>query len=62
MAARSTWPSAAAAPISGINVSDNMFQLDTRIARCAIIAPTSQPVTNVRNAYTDGVVVAISKG
>jgi hypothetical protein len=48
--------------ISGINVADNTFQLDTRIARCAIIAKTTQPVANLRNVYTDGTTVGISKG
>lgn len=48
--------------ISGFAVRDNSFGLDTRNARCAIIAPSPTAVTNVSNEFTDGSNVTISRG
>jgi hypothetical protein len=49
-------------PIQGIVVSNNTFGLSTSIARCAIIAKTTQPVTNTGNVFTDGLAVTVTKG
>jgi hypothetical protein len=49
-------------PIQGILVSKNTFGLSTSIARCAIIAKTTQPVTNTANVFTDGLAVTVSRG
>jgi hypothetical protein len=50
------------APIRGIVVKRNVFRKDSRITRCAIIAPPSVSLANVGNRYVDGSVVTVSKG
>jgi hypothetical protein len=50
------------APIKGIVVKRNLFRKDSRVTRCAIIAPPSVSLANVGNRYVDGSVVTVSKG
>jgi len=50
-------------PLYGVKIQDNKFGRDTRLANCAIIAPTTTATQNARNYYTpDGTVVAVRKG
>lgn len=49
-------------PLQGTVITDNTFGLDTRIARCAIIAPTTVSIAQSGNVYVDGKVVTVSKG
>lgn len=49
-------------PIQGLNVADNTFGRTTKNPNCAIIAPPTTTVSNIRNVYVDGAVVKVSKG
>lgn len=49
-------------PIQGLNVADNTFGRTTKNPNCAIIAPPTTTVNNIRNVYVDGAVVKVSKG
>ncbi|WP_258726615.1 hypothetical protein [Cellulomonas sp. NS3] len=48
--------------IVGLAVTNNVFRLDTRHTRCAIIAPSTNTIGNVDNYFTDGAAVKISRG
>jgi hypothetical protein len=50
------------APIAGLSISNNVFRLDTRHKNCAIIAPSTNTISNVNNYFTNGVAVKISRG
>ena len=47
---------------SYLEEDDNVFGLDTRHARCAIISPSSVTISNVNNRYVDGSAVTVSRG
>ena len=51
-------------PIANLVVTDNVFGLNTRIARCAILLPsTTRALATIRgNSFTDGSAVAVSDG
>ncbi|WP_149202341.1 right-handed parallel beta-helix repeat-containing protein [Actinotalea subterranea] len=51
-------------PISGTVITDNVFGTGTRIARCAVLMPsTTTALSNVtNNVYTDGVAVTVKRG
>lgn len=50
-------------PLSGVKIQDNKFGRNTRLANCAIIAPTTTATQNIRNYYTpDGTLVVVRKG
>ncbi|WP_199423004.1 hypothetical protein [Actinotalea solisilvae] len=51
-------------PIQGMRVTNNVFGLDTRHARCAVLMPltTSSISTVTGNTFTDGSTVTVSKG
>ncbi|MFS0701031.1 hypothetical protein AB6N24_13755 [Cellulomonas sp. 179-A 4D5 NHS] len=49
-------------PIQGITVSNNVFGTAQRIAKCAIIAPTTNTIVNTNNTWLDGTAVKISRG
>lgn len=51
-------------PLEGLTFKDNVFGRSTRVANCAILAPTTTiPLLTVaNNYYTDGAVVAVKKG
>ncbi|GAA4626130.1 right-handed parallel beta-helix repeat-containing protein [Cellulomonas oligotrophica] len=48
----------------GVVITDNVFGRDTRVANCAIIAPstTMAVMTAARNTFTDGTAVKVSRG
>jgi hypothetical protein len=50
-------------PLQGVTIADNTFGRDTKHANCAVIAPTSTPISHARNYYVpDMASVAIRKG
>jgi hypothetical protein len=50
-------------PVQGVKIIDNTFGRDTRLANCAVIAPTSTPVSQSGNFYVpDMTPVAVRKG
>jgi hypothetical protein len=49
-------------PFRGIVVADNVFGLDTRNPRCAIIAPGSTSIDLRNNVFTDGRPVSVTPG
>jgi hypothetical protein len=50
-------------PILGVTITDNKFGRHTRIADCAVIAPTTTPIQRARNFYVpDGIAVVVRKG
>ena len=51
-------------PISGLRFTNNLFGLNTRISRCAVLMPssTSTLASVTGNTFTDGSVVTISRG
>jgi hypothetical protein len=50
-------------PVQGVKIADNTFGRDTKHANCAVIAPTSTPVSQARNFYVpDMTPVAVRKG
>jgi hypothetical protein len=49
-------------PILGMVVRDNTFGLNSRIARCAVIAPSTTAVSMSNNVFTDGRRVTVTKG
>ena len=50
-------------PVQGVKIADNTFGRDTKHANCAVIAPTSTPVSLARNFYVpDMAAVSVKKG
>jgi hypothetical protein len=50
-------------PVQGVKIADNTFGRDTKHPNCAVIAPTSSPISQVRNVYVpDMAAVSIKKG
>ncbi|MCU1447388.1 MAG: hypothetical protein JWP54_3046 [Cryobacterium sp.] len=50
-------------PVQGVKIADNTFGRDTKHADCAVIAPTTTPVSAARNFYVpDMAPVAVRKG
>jgi hypothetical protein len=49
-------------PLQGVTIRDDKFGLNTRIARCGIIAPSTTVLTLANNFYTDGTAVTVKKG
>ena len=51
-------------PINGLTFTNNVFGLNTRISRCAMLMPstTSSISTVAGNTFTDGTVASVSRG
>lgn len=50
-------------PVQGVKIADNTFGRDTKHANCAVIAPTTTPISQARNFYVpDMAPVAVRKG
>ena len=51
-------------PISGLRFTNNIFGLNTRVARCAVLMPTTtSSLSSVTgNTFTDGSTVTVSRG
>jgi hypothetical protein len=49
-------------PLQGVKVSGNTFGVNTRVSRCAIVSPTTTPVSLTANTFTDGRTVTVTKG
>ena len=51
-------------PINGLTFTNNVFGLNTRIARCAMLMPTTTATltTTSENRFTDGSAVTVSDG
>ncbi|WP_146845946.1 right-handed parallel beta-helix repeat-containing protein [Cellulomonas terrae] len=49
-------------PFQGVVITNNTFGRDTKVANCAIIAPTTTVLTTSGNFYTDGLVASVRKG
>ncbi|WP_235523267.1 right-handed parallel beta-helix repeat-containing protein [Cellulomonas sp. Root485] len=49
-------------PFQGVAISNNTFGRNTKVANCAIIAPTTTVLSTSANFYTDGLVASVRKG
>jgi hypothetical protein len=49
-------------PVTGVAIDDNTFGRSTKVANCAVIAPTTSMPTLSNNHYTDGANVTVHRG
>ena len=49
-------------PVTGVTISNNIFGRNTKVANCAVIAPSTSMPTLSNDHYTDGATVVVHRG